>query len=608
MVDSAKKPTANDIIPPELAIKAMRDGGYKNTAYALAELIDNSVQAQSKNVELICIENYKDVNGRNLKRINQIGVIDNGFGMQSETLQSALQFGNGTHLTDRKGIGRFGMGLPNSSISQCRRVEVWSWQENHNNAIYTYLDLDDIATKKQTTVPEPTIKALPSNIQEWSNCIGKNGTLVLWSELEEHRLSWRGAIPTLRNTEDLVGRMFRKFIDNKELSIRLLGISEDDNIHDHLAKVNDPLYLMENSSTPEPFNKNPMFERWDEGDKVFPIDYKGGKHEVHVRFSLAKEETIPKDNIDRGNKIYGKHAAKNVGLSIVREGRELELDPAWAQNFNPVERWWGAEIEFPSILDEVFGVTNNKQNATKLAQMAKFDWKEEAESGESKAEFIKRFQEEGDPRGVLIPITDYVHEQLGIIRIKLSAQTKGRRSGEKGTQVVDTDDIVSEKFKKRADGGHTIESDNITPSKKDSELIKEELTEKMDYSDSVAKEIAEAIIHNERKFITIAEPLDGYSFFTIKSMPGGVTAMVFNENHPFYSQLIDTLNPEFSDESKEQLKERLRKAAETLKILFAAWARYELEDKQVREKLFEFRQEWGKMSKEFLDDGQSSFH
>ena len=124
MVDNEIQPTTNDIIPPELAIKAMRDGGYKNTAYALAELIDNSVQAESKNVELICIENYKDVKGRNLKRIDQIGVIDNGSGMTQEILQLALQFGNGTHLEDRKGIGRFGMGLPNSSISQCRRVEV----------------------------------------------------------------------------------------------------------------------------------------------------------------------------------------------------------------------------------------------------------------------------------------------------------------------------------------------------------------------------------------------------------------------------------------------------------------------------------------------------
>lgn len=33
----------DEVIPPKLAVKAMRDSGYKNTAYAIAELIDNSV-------------------------------------------------------------------------------------------------------------------------------------------------------------------------------------------------------------------------------------------------------------------------------------------------------------------------------------------------------------------------------------------------------------------------------------------------------------------------------------------------------------------------------------------------------------------------------------
>src|SRR3546814_9997005 len=53
-----------EIIPPALAVKAMRDSGYKNTAYALAELIDNSVQANASNVEVICLEAYRQVNER----------------------------------------------------------------------------------------------------------------------------------------------------------------------------------------------------------------------------------------------------------------------------------------------------------------------------------------------------------------------------------------------------------------------------------------------------------------------------------------------------------------------------------------------------------------
>ena len=88
------------IIPPELAVKAMRDSGYRNTAYALAELIDNSIQADASEVELICVEKYEQVNSQQRLRLQEIGTIDNGKGMSARTLSIALQFGNGTHLDD----------------------------------------------------------------------------------------------------------------------------------------------------------------------------------------------------------------------------------------------------------------------------------------------------------------------------------------------------------------------------------------------------------------------------------------------------------------------------------------------------------------------------
>ena len=70
-----------DIIPPELAVRAMRDSGYRNTDYALAELIDNSVQANATQVDVVCFEVMKQVNQRKSRRIDQIAVIDNGDGM-----------------------------------------------------------------------------------------------------------------------------------------------------------------------------------------------------------------------------------------------------------------------------------------------------------------------------------------------------------------------------------------------------------------------------------------------------------------------------------------------------------------------------------------------
>ena len=99
---------AHEIVPSTLIVKAMQDSGYKNAAYALAELIDNSIQAGAEVVELMCLESEVFIAQRHMKRLTRLAVIDNGCGMNTDELRRALQFGNGGHLNDREGIGRFG--------------------------------------------------------------------------------------------------------------------------------------------------------------------------------------------------------------------------------------------------------------------------------------------------------------------------------------------------------------------------------------------------------------------------------------------------------------------------------------------------------------------
>ena len=207
----------NAIIPPSLAIGAMRSSGYRSTAHALAELVDNSIQAEANAVEVICVEGR--INGGR-SRIQKIAVIDNGHGMSPSTLQLALQFGNGTHLDDREGMGRFGMGLPNSSISQCRRLDVWTWQNGPDNAMHSYLDIGEIEAGNLATVPEPKAQPLPEEWRDRSEVISTTGTLVLWSEVDQ--LKWRTAKTTFLHTEPIIGRMYRKFIDDGTVRIRLL--------------------------------------------------------------------------------------------------------------------------------------------------------------------------------------------------------------------------------------------------------------------------------------------------------------------------------------------------------------------------------------------------
>lgn len=593
-----------EIIPPDLAVKAMRDSGYKNTAYALAELIDNSVQANASMVEVVCLEAYRQINERSSRRIQAIGILDNGDGMSPETLRLALQFGNGTHLTDRKGIGRFGMGLPNSSISQCRRVDVWTWQNGPDNAMYSYLDVDEIEGRRLFAVPAPVHKALPDEWRTRSECIETAGTLVLWANFDDHRLSWRGALATLRHTESLVGRMYRKFIDDGRLSIRLLALleGEDEPTFDEPVRVNDPLYLMRNSSTPPPFDTEPMFQPWGEADEVFSINYDGETHDVIVRMSWARESTVPADKSDRGSKPHGKHAAKNIGLSIVREGRELDLDPAWTNSYDPTERWWGVEVEFPSTLDEVFGVTNTKQSATIFSHMAQFDWKGEANPGESRSEFQERIQGEGDPRAILLPIVDHIREQVQLMRSRLKKQNVGRRTKEDRHDTPDVSDLATTKFRERAEQGHETPSDQEDFTEEDRESLEKDLAEDKHYRQDVAHEIAQATFTLKRKVLFLEKSMEGYAFFNVEHKQGGLTEVVFNSNHPFYEQLIESLRPEIGDETDAELMGRIHTAADTLELLFAAWARYEMEEVHQKNRLFEMRQEWGKMARFFLTE------
>ena len=604
--DNAESDLGAEIIPPELAIRAMRDSGYRNTDYALAELIDNSVQADATQVDVICLEVMKQVNQRKSRRIEQIAVVDNGEGMTPETLRIALQFGNGTHLKDRKGIGRFGMGLPNSSISQCRRLDVWSWRAGPNNAMWTYLDVDEIETGRLKAVPQPENRPIPVEWRKRSSLFGTFGTLVLWSNFDDHRLQWRGAKATLKNTERLIGRMYRKFIDSGDLTIRLTAYHDGEVTFDNPTRVNDPLYLIPQSAAPSPFDTEPMFQKWGEDDQKFRIEIDGEVHTVAVRISWAREKTVTRgSSVDRGATTYGKHAARNVGVSVVRERRELELDKAWTIGYDPRERWWGVEVEFPSALDEIFGVTNNKQHANTFASMAQFDWEEEAEPGEQISALRNRMLASGDPRGLLIDIAKYIQNQLDEVRRRIKAQTKGKRSSQKRRYDPDVEDQATDKFRERAESGHEAPSDGAGFSDEDKELLQDDLTENDHYSSEDARNIVDAVVSRKRKVQFSTGHLDGHHFFSTKQF-GDLTKITFNTNHPIHEQLLEALEPETEDDTDADLLDRVHRASDTLKLLFAAWARYELEETQKHDDLMEMRQEWGKMAKVFLREEAES--
>ena len=618
--------TGYRIVSPELTVKAMRDSGYKNTAYALAELIDNSIDAEASLVEVFGCEMPTQDASHVRPRIDTIAVLDNGKGMDADTLRRALKFGDGRR-GDRRRIGRFGMGLPNSSMSQCRKVEVWSWTNGAGNALYTYLALDEI-NKGLDDVPEPVHRRVPDEWQQLSEGLGETGSLVVWTELD--RVQWYGAAATLRNTEELIGRVYRHYLnpdpDDPEaptVDIRLVPVREGvvlDGVR--YVQPNDPLYLMKSTCTREPFADKPMFMPFKMGNEQQPgaahvsVPYKGQTHKVKIKASIARPEARRPDvdghpwpananpNVDAGRLPWGKHAKRNIGVSLVRQGRELDLDTSWAIGYDPVERWWGIEIDFPPELDDAFGVTNNKQNATHFSALANFDWESEAEADETFKAFKDRLAERGDPRLPLLELALYLQTKLlPAMRRQLKQQTVGARKKQKRHEDEATSK-ANDAINRRREEGHLGKTDQLDQQTQPEDKRKQQV-DTLTGRHHIDKETAESLVDEDLakglRARWISSYQDSHAFFSIDLM-AGMLQVIFNSKHPLHGELVAVLEdvPEGAD--TDDLRQRLTRAANTFKLLLFSWARMEDEipSEKQREKIADARQDWGRYARDFI--------
>ena len=76
---------AKDIFVIKTMGDALRNTGYKNIECAMSEIIDNSVQANSKNIIVIVSEEYNPKTGRN--NISEIAFLDDGDGMTYDEIE-----------------------------------------------------------------------------------------------------------------------------------------------------------------------------------------------------------------------------------------------------------------------------------------------------------------------------------------------------------------------------------------------------------------------------------------------------------------------------------------------------------------------------------------
>ncbi len=581
-----------------MVLDSMKDSGYKDAAHALAELIDNSIQAgeetdRKTEVEVICLEKSNQIKDGQRSRIEKIAVYDNASGMDANTLAMALAFGQGTRKGATNGLGKFGMGLPNASISQCDRVDVWSWQ--NNRIFHTFLDLDEIAEKGYEEVPFPSAV---DEIPELWRCkikseIQDSGTLVVWSKLE--RLKWKRHKAFFDNSAFIVGRMYRYFINDEKCSIRMAAYLQDSitSLMPHFeqyVKPNDPLYLMANTQCPSvsyaDYSKEPAFELFI--DRDLKVNINGKESCIKIKASMVKSRE--QDNGNLGSTEFGRHCAKNQGISLVRSGRELEMNRSFEISYDTLERWWGIEVSFSPELDSVFGVTNNKQSATSFKKITMVQLAEE--EGRSKAEIEDILKAENDYRYIISQVADEINSILKNIRDRvktMESRSQAKSNAEKDDLVVN----IASKFSKQdgVKGKSDLEYETLSYDEKKA-IFEKDIVES--FGEDIDKQSKEVILkswlNDDTKFIFTSEEIrSSYVMFDV-APKGGKIKVAVNKRHPVYKHFIQKLEEEDGD------------AYAILKLLFLAWARIEDTcDEKDEDKLEKLRMDWGQKVKEMLN-------
>lgn len=324
---------AYSIVDEANFILTTRDTGYKSTASAVAELVDNSIQAGAKRIDINVWQE-----GVGSERLLFLSVLDNGHGMTNKELRTALRFGGTSRFNDRTGLGRFGMGLPNSMASQARRLEVYTWRGGAT-PLYCYLDIDEIHSGEMNEVPEAKRRKLP---EISSGSAGKSGTLVLWSKCD--RLDARKASTVIEKIVPTIAQKFRYSIWSG-VGIRVNGLP---------VSAHDPLMVKTVDGVPAATEFGQAYSQ------EIRCEKSGMSGIVTIRFSELPVAKLSGLGNEEKTKLG---ISKGAGISVIRCGREI--DYGWffmgGKRKENYDDWWRCEIRFPAELDEMFGVTHSKQ-------------------------------------------------------------------------------------------------------------------------------------------------------------------------------------------------------------------------------------------------------
>lgn len=311
-------------------IESMRSLGYSFSS-AIADLIDNSISAQAKNIDIVADPGSDPT----------LIVLDDGCGMSKEELYEAMRYGSQSPLKEREknDLGRFGLGLKSASLSQCRKLVVVSKQKEVISA-YSW-DLDYVLKtgqwmlqgfSKDEIIKYPHIELLLSKEQ---------GTYVFLSEFDRIKEgtgnieeTFNKALDDMSNHLSLV---FHRFIEE--------GV---------LIRVNNRELVGK-----DPFlSYHPATQR----KKELPI-YINDEKIVLKPYILPHISKLSQEDLDR---IGGKERLRSEQGFYIYRNKRLIIWGTWfrLERKDELNKLARVRVDIPNTLDYMWSIDIKKSSAT----------------------------------------------------------------------------------------------------------------------------------------------------------------------------------------------------------------------------------------------------
>lgn len=548
-------------IHPSRALESMRNSDF-DTKSAIGEAIDNSLEADATRIEVRI--NRVDLNegqrGAAKWRADEIAIGDDGHGMDNKTLERCLQLGFSRRYNDRNGIGRFGVGVTLGTISQCRRIELYS-KEPDGEWSFTYLDLDEVEEAgEEAKLPDPKHKQPPKRYVDLTS--SDHGTLVIWKKID------RAGVMNDRKLEEFshwIGRTYRKWVADESLQDRQgkpPELVENDNwVAIRLFDGDDELDI----DPYDPLYAIPYVEGDPRADLVetieleIPVDEDiadqpdyPAQDTVKIRMSLLPEELRKKKFSSTREGRRRKINKNHCGISILRNGREVFYG-SYLSFMSTIEgpdgfrgrewarlgdRYWGAEIEFPATLDSEFRVRNVKVGAQPTSELAD-------KLREAIAPTVQTFREE------IVETWDRQEQE----EREDEEEESGHKEAEEVTEEIPTDDAPPE-----------MEGDEKEKERLVEKVLKKEI---QDLDQLTLDEIQDEIGHFNIQSDSDMHPRG--PFIDIQAH-GGKTVIYYASRHPFFKLLENELEKVESESDDDRLIESVRNLRTAIDLLLIAYA------------------------------------